>query len=255
MEIAIAIFAGLLCGFLNTVASSGSAVSLPLLMFLGMAPALANGTNRVPVLIAALVASLTFIRAKIIDWGLAAKILLPTALGSLIGAYLADQVPSGNLKLLITFAVLLALMLLFTGLKKVLMRNLKCYPRYRWQEVTFLVFVGIWLGFIVLDGSTYLLLVLILGMRLNLMAANAYKNLAIALTSTIALVIFSIDGNVDWKIGSFMAIGAIGGGFIGARLAMMPMAKVWTFRLLVTIILLEVLQMGIGYLHLSKFLG
>lgn len=67
MEIAVAIFAGLLCGFLNTVASSGSAVSLPLFMLLGMAPALGNGTNRVPVLIAAIVASVTFIRANIID--------------------------------------------------------------------------------------------------------------------------------------------------------------------------------------------
>jgi uncharacterized membrane protein YfcA len=137
----------------------------------------------------------------------------------------------------------------------VLMRSVESSPRYRWQEIIFLVFVGIWLGFIVLDGSTYLLLVLILGMRLNLMAANAYKNLAIASTSAIALVIFSIDGNVDWKIGSLMALGAIGGGFIGASVAMMPMAKVWTFRLLVTIILLEVLQIGIEYLHRSKFLG
>lgn len=68
-------------------------------------------------------------------------------------------------------------------------------------------------------------------------------------------MIFSVDGNVDWKIGSLMAIGAIGAGFIGARVAMMPITKVWTFRLLVTIILLEVLQMGIGYLHRSKFLG
>lgn len=255
MEIAVAIFAGLLCGFLNTVASSGSAVSLPLLMFLGMAPALANGTNRVPVLIAAIVASVTFIRANIIDWGLAARIVLPTTLGSLIGAYLADQIASSNLKFLITIAVLIALVLLFTGLKKVLMRSVESPPRYRWQEVISLVIVGIWLGFIVLDGSTYLLLVLILGMRLNLMAANAYKNLAIASTSAIALVIFSVDGNVDWKIGSLMAIGAIVAGFIGARVAMMPIAKVWTFRLLVTIILLEVLQMGMRYLHGFKFIG
>lgn len=86
------------------------------------------------------------------------------------------------------------------------------------------------------------------------MAANAYKNLAIASTSAIALVIFSVDGNVDWKIGSLMAIGAIVAGFIGARVAMMPIAKVWTFRLLVTIILLEVLQMGMRYLHGFKFI-
>ena len=54
IEIILAIVGGLLCGFLNTVASSGSAVTLPLLMFLGLAPLAANATNRVPVLIAAL---------------------------------------------------------------------------------------------------------------------------------------------------------------------------------------------------------
>jgi len=43
--------AGILCGFLNTAASSGSAITLPLLLALGLPPAVANGTNRLPVLV------------------------------------------------------------------------------------------------------------------------------------------------------------------------------------------------------------
>jgi uncharacterized protein len=46
--------AGRACGFLNTAASSGSAVSLPVLMTIGLDPISANATNRVPVLIGAL---------------------------------------------------------------------------------------------------------------------------------------------------------------------------------------------------------
>jgi uncharacterized membrane protein YfcA len=46
-----------LCGFFNTVASSGSAVTLPLLVFLGLPPAMANGTNRLPVVIGSVMAS------------------------------------------------------------------------------------------------------------------------------------------------------------------------------------------------------
>jgi hypothetical protein len=43
--------AGALGGFLNTVASSGSAVTLPIMISLGLGPMVANATNRVPVVI------------------------------------------------------------------------------------------------------------------------------------------------------------------------------------------------------------
>jgi len=43
--------AGTLCGCLNAAASSGSAISLALLLAIGLPPAVANGTNRLPVLV------------------------------------------------------------------------------------------------------------------------------------------------------------------------------------------------------------
>ena len=58
--LALAIVAGLACGFLNTVASSGSAVSLPVLMAIGLDPITANATNRVPLLLGSLSATWKF---------------------------------------------------------------------------------------------------------------------------------------------------------------------------------------------------
>ena len=55
MDLSIAIIAGAACGFINTLASSGSALTLPALLLLGLSPADANGTNRLPVFFAALI--------------------------------------------------------------------------------------------------------------------------------------------------------------------------------------------------------
>lgn len=249
IELVIAAFGGFLCGFLNTVASSGSAVTLPLLVFMGLSPIVANSTNRVPVVVAAFIATISFLRAKVIDWKIAIKILIPTVLGSVIGAEFVDTLPQENIKLLISVAVLLAFLLLFSGLKKILQKEFEEVARVRLIENIILFLVGFWLGLIVLDGATYLLLALIVFVRLPLVKANAYKNLVLFVTSAIALSVFARNGEVNWEIGGVMAVGAVLGGLIGARFALNPIAKVWTFRFLVIIISLELIHIGMQYIY------
>ncbi|MCD8536802.1 MAG: sulfite exporter TauE/SafE family protein [Burkholderiaceae bacterium] len=250
-ELIIAVLAGAVCGFLNTLASSGSAVTLPLLMFMGLSPVAANATNRIPVVLGALIAVVTFIRAGVIELDKAIRILAPTCLGTLLGAYIASHIEASQLKLVIAIAVLIALILLFTGLKKAIMQDLEQEPRYRWQEFLMLLIVGAWLGFIVIDGATYLLLVLVLGLRLTFVQANAYKNLALAVTSAMAVAMFAMDGHIDWTIGLLMGAGSIVGAYLGAKLAMHELAKIWAFRLLVTIIILELINMTLNYFHVA----
>jgi uncharacterized membrane protein YfcA len=247
IEIIIAIGAGLICGFLNTVASSGSAVTLPLLLFMGLTPAMANGTNRVPVMVGALIATIAFLRAGIIDWSLAFKILTPTVIGSIFGAYLATYMPQNYIKLLIFVALICAFVLLFSGIKKLIEKEFEEGLRYGGFEIGILFAVGLWLGLIVLDGGTYLLLALIAFVRLPLVIANAYKNLVILATAAIALAIFSIKDEVNWELGGIMALGSIVGAFFGAKFALHQLAKVWTFRFLVAVIVLELIHMGMQY--------
>ena len=249
MELLIAVLAGAVCGFLNTLASSGSAVTLPALMFMGLSPVVANATNRIPVVLGAAIAVWAFIRAGVIELDKAVRILIPTCLGTLIGAYIATRIDAGHLKFLIAMAVLIALILVFVGIKDAIIRDLEQEPRYRWQEFLMLLLVGAWLGFIVIDGATYMLLVLILGLRLPFVQANAYKNLAIAVTSAMAISLFALDGHIDWTIGTLMGAGSIVGAYFGAKLALHHLAKIWAFRLLVTIIILELLHMGVVYVQ------
>ena len=43
------VLVGVVAGFINTVAGGGSLLTLPILIFLGLPPAMANGTNRVAI--------------------------------------------------------------------------------------------------------------------------------------------------------------------------------------------------------------
>jgi uncharacterized membrane protein YfcA len=240
--------AGLACGFLNTAASSGSAVSLPILMMIGLDPVSANATNRIPVLIGALSATASFYQHKALRWGLAAKVSLPAAIGALIGAGLAELVPARDLGLVITAAVLVALVLLFTKLKQAIEAAASDTVRYGTREFLLFAGIGLWLGFIVLDGATYLLLALTLVVGLPLIHANAIKSAVLVPTTLIAMLVFAYKGNIDWTIGAVMGIGSIVGGILGAKLATSPQARKWVFVLLVVVISAELVHLTVHYL-------
>ncbi len=239
--------AGLACGFLNTAASSGSAVSLPILMLVGLDPVSANATNRIPVLIGGISASLSFHAKKALPRTLAAKVGLPATMGALVGAGLAEVLPSRDLGLLITAAVLMALVLLFSKLKQAIEQASADTQRYGWREAAIFFGIGVWLGFIVLDGATYMLLALTLAVGLSLTPANAVKSAVLVPTTLVAMIVFSYEGSVEWTIGAIMGVGSVVGAYLGARLATAPAAKKYVFHLLVLVISAELVNLSWHY--------
>ncbi|MXZ21639.1 MAG: hypothetical protein F4Y84_13735 [Caldilineaceae bacterium SB0665_bin_25] len=62
LQYLLAILAGIVAGVINTLAGSGSAVTLPMLVFLGLDAGAANATNRIGVIIHNVVGITTFAR-------------------------------------------------------------------------------------------------------------------------------------------------------------------------------------------------
>lgn len=245
--VVLAAVAGLACGFLNTVASSGSAVSLPILLAIGLDPLTANATNRLPVLVGAASATGSFHRRRAIPWPLAVKACIPVTIGAAIGAGIAELVPARDLALLITGAVLLALILLFTKVKAAIATAEVHEPRYGAREVLMFTGIGIWLGFIVLDGATYLLLALTLTVGLPITGANAVKSVILVPTTLASVLVFAAAGDINWEVGMVMALGSVAGGLLGARLATSAAAKVWVYRILVVVIVGELAHLVLHY--------
>src|SRR5512133_547658 len=83
------IIAGLIAGFINTLAGSGSLLTLPLLMFIGLPPNMANGTNRIAIMLQTLVGSIGFRKQAGLNLKTGFQLGLPSILGSVAGALLA----------------------------------------------------------------------------------------------------------------------------------------------------------------------
>jgi len=69
--IPLVLIVGVVAGFFNTLAGGGSMITLPLLIFLGLPPSVANGTNRISIFFQTANANYIFHKKKITDYKLA----------------------------------------------------------------------------------------------------------------------------------------------------------------------------------------
>jgi uncharacterized membrane protein YfcA len=247
--VALLLVAGAVGGFLNTAASSGSAVTLPSLIALGMHPMLANTTNRVPVLIGFAVAIWKFHRAGEMPWREGARFTLVMVAGAVIGAVAAAAIDDYNTSLVVTAAVIMALAVLCVNPARWLHADHTRLPREAGPFVMFLMFlVGIWTGLVVLDSGTYTLAVLVLAAHYSIRQANAIKALAIGTAVAVSLLIFGWHGQVEWAWAIPLSIGSILGSLAGVRVALAPHAAKWVFRLLVAVLAFEIIRMMASFL-------
>ncbi|MDB2394161.1 sulfite exporter TauE/SafE family protein, partial [Flavobacteriaceae bacterium] len=91
-DILILVGAGLFAGFVNTMAGGGSLLTLPLLIFLGLPPATANGTNRIAIIVSASSATQGFRSKNISSFPLSIYLGIAAFFGALIGSRIAVEI-------------------------------------------------------------------------------------------------------------------------------------------------------------------
>jgi uncharacterized membrane protein YfcA len=183
----------------------------------------------------------------LLEWKPALKICLWPWLGAIVGAVLATRITDKATELTIFVAVLLAFVLILVGSKRFL-RPVTGPPRHLGLiQAAVLFAVGIWAGFIVLDSATYLLLALVLGLNIDLRQANAYKALSLLGIALLSVVVFWEHHQLHLGAGALLAVGNVLGSWLGTRCAVLKGSEVWVYRLLVSIISLELLKLGYSF--------
>lgn len=238
------IAAGFGAGFINTLAGSGSLITLSLLIFMGIPANVANGTNRVGVLIQNLVAVGSFHQQKVLDFRGGLMLSLPAIVGSILGAQIAVNLDEELMRRTIGGLMLVMLVIIFAKPK----RWLEGRPEAMTRQPTFLeilVFfgIGIYGGFIQAGVGIFLLAGLVLSAGYDLVRANAVKVLITFVFTISALIVFIVNGQVWWDIGILLAIGNAVGGWLAARMAVEKGAAFvrWLLIAVVTVSAIEFL--------------
>jgi uncharacterized membrane protein YfcA len=216
--------AGLAAGFVNTVAGAGSLLSLRALMILGVLPADANGTNRVPVAAQSLTAALAFRKHTRVGGALLAPTLVPSVLGAVIGAVLSTRVPDRVMNVLL-IVVLFAVAVL--GLRKAKAGGApvaegeaeEALRLSTWHSRIWLFASGFYGGFLQAGVGLLLLHALSNVAGLSMLRSNALKVTVVLVFSVAALGVFVATGHVRWLLAAPLSLGSVLGALLAVRFA------------------------------------
>jgi hypothetical protein len=238
------LFAGLIGGFLNALVSSGSAIMLPFLIFLGIPPSIANATNRIPCLVGFISSTFNFHRAKLIDWKKVFILSIPLVLGTIIGGLLVVRLNDTTVKNILIVALFFSLILALTKYKKITVRENQKNKSINWLTFIIFSFIGIWAGIIVLDTATFILFALSLHLGIDLLKSNAIKSAVCLIILIVSSLIFFVKGQIDWEAGFLLSIGSFWGGYLGSKLAISESSRIWIFRILISVLLFEMMTLA-----------
>lgn len=247
IEYTLAMTGSFVAGAINTLAGNGSVITLSILTdLIGLPANVANGTNRVGVLLQAAGSGKGFAKNKVTDLSKSKHIIFLTIIGAIVGVLVATQV--SNDQFMFVFKYLMIIMLLVILVKpERWLQDSDVITLPVWLSTPVFLALGFYGGFIQMGMGIFFLAVLVLLSKYSMMEANAIKTIVIFIYTIVVLAIFAWKGLVNWEVGIIMAIGQTLGGYLTAAYATkLPNINTWAYRLLVLIILFAILtQFGI----------
>jgi uncharacterized membrane protein YfcA len=207
---------GAVSGTLNVLAGGGSFLTLPLLIFLGLPPSIANATNRVGILTQNLAAVWGFHRHDVVEWRWTLAAAAPALVGALAGTWAALEV--SDLAFTRILAGLMVAVTLWTLADRGRTIPAGARPVWSWWVGAGFLAVGLYGGF-VQAGVGFLVLALTTAAGLDLVRGNAVKVLSVLLLTVLSLAIFAWSGRVDWPVGLALGAGNAAGAHLGVRIA------------------------------------
>jgi uncharacterized protein len=218
---ALVFVSGIWAGTINTVVGSGTLVSFPVLLSVGLPPVTANVSNTLGLFPGSSVGAYGYRRELRGQGRRALTLAVPTVIGGIGGAVLLLVLPSKAFKTIVPVLIVLALLLVLFGPR---LQALLAHTRHRPAER---VVPALWGG--TLANGVYggyfgaaqgVLLMGLFGLFLDdsLQRQNALKNVMAGLANGAAAVVFVFTATVNWAAAGLVAGGAVCGGLLGARI-------------------------------------
>lgn len=232
-KLLILIPVGIIAGFINTVAGGGSLLSLPTLIFLGLPPAVANGTNRVAIFMQN-ISGVTGFRSKgVFIFPYSLWVGISAFLGAIIGAKISVELDDKTFNQIIAIVMVgVVIVTVINPGSRVGKAIEDLSKKAQIIGVITFFFIGIYggfiqagVGFIILGSLTFI-------NKMSLVRANSVKVFAVLIYTISALAVFIIEDKIDWLYGLVLAIGNMTGAWIASRWSV-EKGDVWIKRFLI----------------------
>jgi len=212
------IAAGVAVGVINVMAGGGSALTLPLMIFLGMDPSVANGTNRVAIIMQNISAIAKFKQDKTHDGSRSLRYGLMTLPGAILGAWYSVNIGAREFRIIL--GVVMILIVLSMLLPKVSEQNFKDLEKRKWLLWPAMFGIGLFGGFVQAGVGFLIMAALVHLAGESLVRTNIHKVFIVFIFTLPALLIFIVTDNVNWMAAILLSTGAMVGGWLGAHMTL-----------------------------------
>ena len=229
-----------LAGLIDAIGGGGGLISLPAYLLAGLPPHAAVATNKLSSTCGTTLATLRFIKNKLINFRLAIPAVIAAVLGSYAGANVSMQVDEAIMHYILVGILPLAA---FIVLNKRLFRDsgndeiILDRRTYVTASVSALI-VGFYDGFYGPGTGTFLIIAFTVFAKLSVKSANAQAKVINLTTNITSLIVFLLGGQVMFSIGIAAALCNMLGGYIGAGLVMKNGTKIIKPSIILVFILL-----------------
>lgn len=235
------IIIGFLAGFLNTVAGGGTLLTLPILIFMGLPAPLAQGTNRIAILLQTFTAVKGFKSKGVSTYPFSLYIGISALVGSTIGAYFALDFEGKAFNRMLAVVMIMVLFLtIFNPNKKLSNVTEKLTGKPLVISLIVFFFLGIYGGLINAGIGFLMLLALPYINGMSLLRSNATKVFVVFLYTISATIVFAINDKIDYGLAAVLSVGNVSGAWIGSRWSVKKDEKVIKLFLIVTVTALAI---------------
>ncbi len=219
----VAVFlAGIAAGTINTVVGSGTLITFPTLLAVGVPPVTANVSNTIGLVPGSVSGAIGYRRELVGQRGRLLRLASASLAGGVVGAVLLLALPAAAFDTIVP--VLIGAGCVLVVLQPRIARRVLAsaekrggVPEHGAAWVWALVFAtGIYGGYFGAAQGVLLMAVLGIGIHESLQRLNGTKNVLAGLVNAVAAVIFIVVAEVNWTAVALIAVGSVIGGQVGA---------------------------------------
>ncbi len=223
LEVVAILLAGLAAGTINTVVGSGTLITFPTLLALGVPPVTANVSNTVGLVPGSLSGAIGYRRELAGQRPRLLRLGSASLLGGVIGAALLLVLPSAVFDAIVP--VLIGLGCLLVMFQPRISGWVVGRAEHRGVGVpehgamwvwTLVLLAGVYGGYFGAAQGVLLMAILGVGLQEAMQRNNATRNVLALVVNGVAAVVFVAVADVDWLVAGLIAAGAVVGGQLGA---------------------------------------
>ena len=219
LEVVAILAAGLFAGTINTLVGSGTLATFPVLLAVGYPPVVANVSNTIGLVPGSVAGAIGYRRELAGQRGRLVRLAGASLTGGITGAVALLVLPEEAFRAIVPVFIAIALVLIV--LQPRLSRRLAGphgrHARLGVVPVAAVFLTGVYGGYF--GAAQGILLLGILGIALpdDLQRLNALKNVLAGIVNAVAGLVFVVSAEVAWTPALLIAVGAVAGGWLGAR--------------------------------------